>query len=90
MHTGAATMKRASKIARIEPWCTGCGGSPVCLVYCKQKALKLIRDEKNYPFSVMTVVSSRCIGCGACVAGGKQGIMLNGCPWDAIRIESLL
>ncbi|MBI5552447.1 MAG: 4Fe-4S dicluster domain-containing protein [Desulfobacterales bacterium] len=87
MNIGAASIRKTSKIAVIDPWCTGCGGSPICAVYCKTKALKLLQDAKNYPFNMMTVDGSLCIGCGACVSGGRQGIMLSGCPWNAIHIE---
>jgi ferredoxin len=62
----------------------------VCAVYCKQGALRLVKDEAIYPFNIMTVDGSLCIGCGACMAAGRQGIMLSGCPWDAIRMESRL
>jgi ferredoxin len=78
---------KVAKIAVIDPWCTGCAGTPVCLVYCKQKALRLVKDKEAYPFNIMTVDGSSCIGCGACVSAGRQGIMLSGCPWNAIHIE---
>jgi ferredoxin len=86
--TVMAKKPKSYKIAVIDPWCTGCGGSPVCRVYCKQKALRLIKDKEADPFSIMTVDGSLCIGCGACAAAGRQGIMLSGCPWNAIRIET--
>jgi ferredoxin len=81
--------KSAARIAVIEPWCTGCGGAPVCTVYCKKNALQLTKDQEVYPFHMMTVNQELCIGCGACVSKGKQGIMLSGCPWNAIRMETL-
>ena len=77
---------RVKRIARIADWCTGCGGFPVCQVFCKFDALRLVDDPENYPFKKMTVDAERCVGCGACVAGGAQGIMLTGCPWNAIRL----
>lgn len=80
---------RKKKIAVIDPCCTGCGGAPVCVVYCKQNALRLVEDKENYPFYIMTVDETLCIGCGACISRGKQGIMLHGCPWNAIRIKRL-
>ncbi len=72
------------QIARVQPWCTGCGGAPVCLVYCRKNALIPRADSDHYPFRVMTVDESLCIGCGACVTGGDKGLYLSGCPWNAI------
>ncbi|MFZ5565320.1 MAG: 4Fe-4S dicluster domain-containing protein [Thermodesulfobacteriota bacterium] len=72
--------------ALILDWCTGCGGVPVCRVYCKFDALHLVADEENYPFRRMTVDAVRCVGCGACVSGGPDGLVLTGCPWNAIRL----
>ena len=82
--------KRLKKKAFIEPWCTGCGGAPVCVIFCKKHALTLVRDQKTYPFKRMTVDQTLCIGCGACATTGTLGIRLNGCPWDAITIKPCL
>ena len=92
MATDASIKSRRSKtkVAVIEPWCTGCSGVPVCTVYCKKNALRLVKDEETYPFQMMTVNRTLCIGCGACVAKGNEGIMLSGCPWDAIRMDQRL
>ncbi|MBU1170118.1 MAG: 4Fe-4S dicluster domain-containing protein [Proteobacteria bacterium] len=81
--------KKARKVAVVAPWCTGCGGAPVCLVYCKRGALSLVKDPDAYPFTLMTVNEKICIGCEACVSAGDQGIMLKGCPWNAIHMEAL-
>lgn len=78
--------RSSRKTALIEAWCTGCGGAPVCMVYCKRDALQLVKDKESPPFMIMTVDHTRCIGCGACVSGGRQGIVLSGCPWNAIRL----
>lgn len=78
--------RTAAKTAYIEAWCTGCGGSPVCMVYCRRNALQLMKDKNSPPFMIITVDHTRCIGCGACVSGGRQGITLSGCPWNAIRL----
>lgn len=79
--------KRVKKIAVIEAWCTGCGGAPVCMTYCKKDAIQPTRDKDVYPFKYMTVDNSLCIGCGSCVTAGQMGIRLSGCPWDAITME---
>ncbi len=81
-----AGKRKVKRIAVISEWCTGCGGSPVCLVYCKFSALQLVADPENYPFQRMTVNRDLCVGCGACVSGGKDGLMLTGCPWNAISL----
>ncbi len=78
--------RKPKKIARISDFCTGCG---VCLVYCKYNALQLVDDAENYPLKRMRVDESRCVGCGACVSGGQNGLMLTGCPWNAIRLISV-
>lgn len=72
--------------AMILDWCTGCGGVPVCRIYCKFDALQLVDDPDNYPFRRMTVNSVRCVGCGACISSGPDGLVLTGCPWNAIRL----
>lgn len=86
VNTLSSKPKRMKKIAVIQPWCTGCGGAPVCMIYCKKNALKLVRDHEAQPFKRMTVDSSLCIGCGSCVTAGQMGIRLSGCPWDAITM----
>lgn len=81
--TGKARTKR---VAHVSDFCTGCGGVPVCRVYCKFDALQLVDDRENYPFKKALVDTGRCVGCGACVSSGQQGLMLTGCPWNAIRL----
>ncbi|MDY6824406.1 MAG: 4Fe-4S dicluster domain-containing protein [Thermodesulfobacteriota bacterium] len=89
MATTAKTKRRArtKRQAVVLDFCTGCGGSPVCQVYCKYNALELVDDPENYPYKRMMVNTDRCIGCGACLSGGKDGMMLTGCPWNAIRLK---
>lgn len=76
----------AHQVACILDTCTGCGGQPVCRIFCKRKALWLADDPENYPFKKMRVDPEQCTGCGSCVQNGPQGIHLSGCPWDAIRL----
>ena len=78
--------RKPKRIAIVSEFCTGCGGSPICRVYCKFNALRLIDDPDNYPLKTMKVDSDACVGCGACVSSGKEGLMLTGCPWNAIRL----
>ncbi|ABW66003.1 ATP-binding protein [Desulfosudis oleivorans] len=85
----AALPKKArapKRQAMILDWCTGCGGVPVCRIYCKFDALQLVDDPDNYPFKRMTVNRVRCVGCGACISSGPDGLVLTGCPWNAIRL----
>jgi ferredoxin len=89
MEKTAAQKTKTRKIAAIMPWCTGCGGSPVCMVYCRKNALVPVKDMDHYPFSVMTVSERDCIGCSACVAKGENGLVLSGCPWNAITMVPL-
>ena len=77
---------RTKRIAQILDWCTGCGGVPVCQIFCKFDALHLVEDAENYPFKKMSVDSDRCVGCGACVSSGSMGTQLTGCPWNAIQL----
>lgn len=89
MDASVVTRKKARKIASVQPWCTGCSGAPVCMIYCKKNALMLIKDSFYYPFSIMAVDEAACIGCGACVTKGENGIYLSGCPWNAIRMVTV-
>ncbi len=88
--TRPAGKTKVKKVAYVSDSCTGCGGVPVCRVYCKFDALQLVDDEDNYPFKKVMVDSGRCVGCGACVSSGVQGLMLTGCPWNAIRLIPVL
>ena len=92
METAGKTPARnisPKKKAVIEPWCTGCGGAPVCMISCKKGALTPIMDPESYPFRRMTVNHDLCIGCGLCATSGILGIRLNGCPWDAITMTAV-
>lgn len=74
------------EIAIVTDKCTGCGGAPVCRVFCGYGALELRDDPETFPFRRMHVVAERCTGCGGCVARGPKGSRILGCPWDAIRL----
>ncbi|MFZ5569962.1 MAG: 4Fe-4S dicluster domain-containing protein [Thermodesulfobacteriota bacterium] len=91
MDPGPAEKKRllrtgTRKIARVTEGCTGCGGSPICRIFCSRDALRLMEDPENYPFKKMQVDSSRCSGCGNCQTGGPDSSHVTGCPWNAIRL----
>jgi len=77
---------RVKRTAFVTDACTGCGGAPVCLVFCRYGALELMPDDENYPFGKMVVNRRLCRGCGLCIAGGNNGVRLTGCPWGAIRM----
>ena len=77
-----------TEIAFVTERCTGCGGAPVCRVYCPEGALQLVDDRDHFPFKRMQVNPTLCSGCGACVARGPKGSRIFGCPWDAIRLTA--
>lgn len=81
------TRARKRKIPYVSEICTGCGGKPICREYCKNNAIVLIDDTENYPFKRAEINKDLCIGCRACISKGKDGIMLTGCPWNAIRMN---
>lgn len=75
-----------TRVAFVTEGCTGCGGAPVCRVYCPEGALQLVEDTNHFPFKKMQVDPALCSGCGSCVARGPKGSRIFGCPWDAIRL----
>ena len=73
--------------ALIGDRCTGCGSSPVCMALCcTDGALEFVEDEEVFPFRSVRVNPDKCVGCGLCVAGGYEGTIVEGCPWDAITL----
>lgn len=80
------TNQRAKRTAFVTGACTGCGGAPVCMIFCSYEALGMITDNENYPFRKIVVDSLLCKGCGSCVSSGTNGVRLTGCPWDAIQM----
>lgn len=81
---------RTAKKAFVTDACTGCGGAPVCITFCRHGALDLVPDKENYPFKKMVVNKMVCKGCGMCVCDGRDGIWLTGCPWDAIQMTWIM
>jgi len=78
--------KGVKQTAFVTDACTGCGGAPVCITYCRYEALVMVKDNENVPFRKMKVDSLICRGCEACMSNGKNGVRLTGCPWDAIQM----
>ena len=80
--------KRKPKLlAIITENCTGCAGSPACVVYCPVEACMFwVPDEDNPPFGRIQVDPILCIGCKKCTSKGPEGAFLDGCPWDAIAM----
>ncbi len=82
--------RKPATIAVIIDSCTGCAGSPVCQVLCPvEDCMQLIHDDVNTPFGYIWVDPLKCIGCKQCITKGKQGILLEGCPWDAIKMTPI-
>ena len=90
---GQLTKRRRNKpkeMAVITDCCTGCAGSPVCQALCPvENCMQLIHDDEHSPFGYIWVDPLKCIGCKQCITKGKDGIILEGCPWDAIKMTAL-
>jgi ferredoxin len=77
--------RKPPTLATINDSCTGCAGSPVCQALCPvENCMQLIHDDTVNPFGYIWVDPLKCIGCKQCISKGKDGIYLEGCPWDAI------
>lgn len=77
--------RRPRTLAVINEYCTGCAGSPACIVYCPvEMCMFWVPDESHPPFGRIEVDKTTCIGCAKCASKGPDGIFLDGCPWDAI------
>jgi ferredoxin len=77
--------KKPRQLAVINESCTGCAGSPVCVIYCPVEACMFwVPDADHPPFGRIEVDTSTCIGCAKCASKGPDGTLLDGCPWDAI------
>lgn len=80
--------KKAPKhLAVVNEGCTGCAGSPVCIDCCPVEAcIYWVPDEEHPPFGRVEIDLATCIGCAKCASKGPDGILLDGCPWDAIEM----
>jgi ferredoxin len=74
-------------LAVITDECTGCAGSPVCQIYCPvDECMLLVPAADAFPYVRIWVDPLKCVGCKKCVSHGPADVLLDGCPWDAIRI----
>lgn len=82
--------KKPLTVAVTDENCTGCSGSPVCITYCPvDECMYWIEDEDHPPFGRIEVDYQTCIGCKQCLTKGPDGTLLDGCPWDAIKMEPI-
>ena len=82
--------KRPRAIAVITECCTGCAGSPACVPYCPvADCMFWVPDEDHPPFGHIEVDPFLCIGCKKCTSQGPDGAFLDGCPWDAIEMQTI-
>ena len=81
--------KAPKEIAVITDGCTGCAGSPACVEYCPMEdCMFWVPDAEFPPFGRIMIDPWLCIGCKKCTSKGPDGSFLDGCPWDAIVMES--
>lgn len=79
--------RKPKTLAVINEYCTGCAGSPACVVYCPvDRCMFWVPDETHPPSGRIEVDKTTCIGCAKCASKGPDGIFLDGCPWDAIEM----
>lgn len=74
------------RTAFVTERCSGCGGAPVCRIFCPHGALELREDRESFFFKKMEVKPGSCTGCGSCITRGPHGTQILGCPWNAIRL----
>lgn len=98
VHSSAYSSGKAKKFAgrrKVKPkllavvtdGCTGCAGAPVCQVYCPvDECMLLAPAEDAFPYGRIWVDPLKCVGCKKCVSCGPDRLLLDGCPWDAIRM----
>ena len=86
----ARRKRKPREIAVINECCTGCAGSPVCQDLCPvEDCMYLVFDEQAPPCGRIEVNELTCIGCRKCITKGPEGMLLEGCPWDAIDMLPL-
>ena len=74
-------------LAVVDGGCTGCAGAPVCQLYCPvDECMVLVLADDAVPYGRIWVDPLRCVGCRKCVSHGPLDALLDGCPWDAIRL----
>ena len=71
-------MAKKRMVAVIDECCTGCADG----------ALEYISDDSSFHFKRMRVNPEKCIGCRICVTRGYKGARIEGCPWNAITMET--
>ncbi len=79
------SMKNGPRVLRLYmEMCAKCG---TCADQCPVvDCMILTPDRENDPLHHMWVDPLKCIGCKRCVTKGPEGILLHGCPWDAIEM----
>jgi ferredoxin len=82
--------RKPKRLAVVNEHCTGCAGSPICVEACPvADCMVPVPDSGAPPFERIVVDPLKCIGCTKCMGKGPDGILLEGCPWDAILMVSL-
>ncbi|MHC4443288.1 MAG: 4Fe-4S ferredoxin [Planctomycetota bacterium] len=77
--------RKPKQLAVINENCAGCAGSPACVEYCPvESCMFWTSDEDHPPFGRIEVDKTLCIGCARCNSRGPDGMLLEGCPWEAI------
>jgi ferredoxin len=78
--------KKPKLLAVITDACTGCAGAPVCQLYCPVDDCMLLIRAEEFPYQRIWVDPLKCVGCKKCITRGPENAVLDGCPWDAIRM----
>lgn len=78
---------RPRVLAVVTDACSGCAGAPVCQIYCPvDECMILVPADDAYPYGRIWVDPLKCVGCRKCLSSGPEQLLLDGCPWDAIRM----
>ncbi len=79
--------KKPRLLAVVNEQCTACAGSPVCQIYCPvDECMILVPTGDGFPYGRIWVDPLKCVGCKKCIGRGPEGILLDGCPWEAIEM----